>query len=179
MDRFIALLRGINVSGHNKVPMAELRALCADLGWQGAETYIQSGNLVFTAAGEAADLEQLLEARLGRAFGFTPAVMVRTAAQWKALAAANPFAAASHAEPNRVLMGITKSPPAPGAAEALEARAAAGERVVAAGGALWFHYPIGVGTSKLSPALIDRAAGSALTARNWRTVLALSKIAVA
>ena len=72
--------------------------------------------------------------------------------------------------PNLVLMGLTKLPSAPQAAAALQVRAVHGERVALAGGALWFHYPAGVGTSKLSPALIDRLAGSPLTARNWRTV---------
>ncbi len=176
MDRFIALLRGINVGGRTRVPMAELRALCVELGWGRVETYIQSGNLLFEAEGGPRTLEDALEAGLSRRFGFAPAVMVRSAAQWHRLVAANPLPEASLAEPQRVLMGLTKRPPAADAAIALQARAGAGESVASAGGALWFHYPAGVGTSKLSPALIDRLAGSPLTARNWRTVMKLEEM---
>jgi len=170
MGRFVALLRGINVGGRAKLPMTELRALCGGLGWTGVETYIQSGNIVFEAMGEAPALEAALEDALGQRFGFAPAVMVRSAAQWQQHEAANPFPEAAAETPNLVLMGLTKLPPAPEAATSLQARAVHGERVALAGGALWFHYRAGVGTSKLSPALIDRLAGSPLTARNWRTV---------
>lgn len=176
MGRFVALLRGINVGGRAKVPMAELRALCSGLGWTGAQTYIQSGNIVFEAEGETGALEAALEEALGQSFGFTPAAMVRSAAQWRVHAAANPFPQAAAETPNLVLMGLTKLPPAPEAATALQVRAAHGERVALAGGALWFHYCAGVGNSKLSPALIDRLAGSPLTARNWRTVLKIGEL---
>jgi len=168
--KFVALLRGVNVGARTKVPMAELRALCTTLGWTSVETYIQSGNVIFEAADEVAALEAALGTALGPSFGFTPAVMVRSAAQWQQLAAANPFPEAAAEAPNLVLMGLAKRPTAPEAAAALQVRAVHGERVALAGGALWFHYQGGVGTSKLSPALIDRLAGSPLTARNWRTV---------
>ena len=158
------------MGARTKVPMAELRALCTTLGWTSVETYIQSGNVIFEAADEVAALEAALGTALGPSFGFTPAVMVRSAAQWQRHAVANPFREAAAGTPNLVLMGLTKLPPAPEAVAALQARAVHGERVALAGGALWFHYPAGVGTSKLSPALIDRLAGSPLTARNLRTV---------
>ena len=69
MARLIALLRAVNVGGR-KLPMAELRALCAELGWKDAETYIQSGNLVFTASGRPAALEEKLEKAIEERFGF-------------------------------------------------------------------------------------------------------------
>jgi uncharacterized protein (DUF1697 family) len=172
-------LRGVNVGGRTRVPMAALRALCADLGWREVETWIQSGNLVFAAGGRAPDLEARLEGALAEHLGVTTTVLVRTAAEWKRVIAANPFEEASDKAPNRVLLGLSKAPLEPGAAAALRARAADGERVEAAGGALWFHYPAGVGRSKLSPPLIDRLAGSPVTARNWRTVLKLAEMAEA
>jgi uncharacterized protein (DUF1697 family) len=175
--RWIGLLRGVNVGGRSRVPMAELRALCAGLGWRDVETYIQSGNLVFEADGEATDLEARLEKALAAKMGVATAVIIRTAADWKRCLAANPFGPASEKEPNRVLLGLSKRPLQPEAAAALQAKAADGERVAAAGGALWFHYPEGVGRSKLSPSLIDRLAGSPVTARNWRTALKLAEMA--
>jgi uncharacterized protein (DUF1697 family) len=176
MARLIALLRAVNVGGR-KLPMAQLRELCAELGLEKVETYIQSGNLVFTASGKTDALEAKLESAIKDRFGFHSDVMVRSAAAWAAVLAANPFGEASEAEPNRVLVGLSKAELKPGAAEALGARAAAAERVEQAGGALWFHYPAGVGTSKITPSLIDRAAGSAVTARNWRTMLKLGELA--
>jgi uncharacterized protein (DUF1697 family) len=176
MARLIALLRAVNVGGRT-LPMAELRALCAGIGWEDVETYIQSGNVVFAAPGEPEALEALLEAAVKSRFGFHSDVMVRSAAQWAKLLAANPFEAESQAESNRVLVGVPKTKLEAGAAKAIAAKAVAGERVEEAGGALWFHYPAGAGTSKITPSLIDRAAGSPVTARNWRTMLKLQEMA--
>jgi uncharacterized protein (DUF1697 family) len=157
--------------------MAELRALCGGLGWTDVETYIQSGNVVFTAPGDAQAIEAQLEKAINDRFGFHSDAMVRSAAQWTKLIEANPIPKESQAEPNRVLVGIPKRQLASGAADAIAAKAAAGERVAEAAGALWFHYPAGVGTSKITPSLIDRAAGSPVTARNWRTMLKLQEMA--
>jgi uncharacterized protein (DUF1697 family) len=178
MARLIALLRAVNVGGR-KLPMADLRALCEDLGWKDVETYIQSGNVVFSASGKAEALEAKLEKAIEERFGFHSDVMVRSAASWAALLAGNPFGEASEAEANRMLVGLSKGKLKSGAAEAISAKAVAGERVEEAGGALWFHYPAGVGTSKITPSLIDRAAGSPVTARNWRTMLKLQEMALA
>jgi uncharacterized protein (DUF1697 family) len=176
--KFIALLRAVNVGGR-KVPMADLRALCASLGWEKVETYIQSGNIVFAAAGEARELEEALEAAIRKRFDLDVPTIVRSAAEWRKIVAGNPFAAEAEATPNWVLLGLAKHKIGAGAGAAIVARATAGERVEAVGEALWFHYPEGVGTSKLTPALIDRAAGSPVTGRNWRTVLALEEMATA
>ncbi|HYJ83981.1 MAG TPA: DUF1697 domain-containing protein [Allosphingosinicella sp.] len=176
MARLIALLRAVNVGGR-KLPMAELRALCAELGWEEVETYIQSGNLVFTASGKADSLEEKLEKAIKARFGFHSDVIVRSAASWSKLLEANPFGEASEAELNRVLVGLAKGKLASGAAGAIAERASAGERVEESGGALWFHYPAGVGRSKITPSAIDRAAGSPVTARNWRTMLRLQEMA--
>jgi uncharacterized protein (DUF1697 family) len=153
--------------------MAELRALCAELGWQDVATYIQSGNVVFTAPGKPAALEKILEDAVARRFGFESPVIVRTIAQWAEYPAANPFPQAARDEPNRLLLLLSKSSPTKGAEDVIQARAVAGERVKRVGDALWFHYPEGVGTSKLTPSLIDRAIGSPGTARNYRTVVTL------
>lgn len=173
----IALLRGINVSGQNKVPMAELRALCAELGWQGVETYIQSGNVVFRSEAPAERLEAELEEGIKGRFGLSIAVLVRDAAAWRGYVDANPFPDASRDEPNRVMLALSKAPPRPDAAAKLGERATAGEQLTLAGGALWAYYPAGAGASKLTPALFDRLAGSPVTARNWRTVLKLAELA--
>lgn len=171
----VALLRAVNVGGR-KLPMAELRAVADGLGWSEVATYIQSGNLVFSAAGKAPSLEAQLEAAIAQRFSMDVPVMIRTAPQWTKLADSNPFRDAARDEPNRLMILVAKRPPAADAAERLMERAKAGEQVRSSGGALWFHYPEGAGTSKLTPSLIDRAVGSPATARNWRTVLKIQEM---
>lgn len=176
MKTFIALLRGINVGGHNKIPMAGLCSLCADLGWSDVQSYIQSGNLVFSANGTAAALEIKLERAIMEEFGFSIPVIVRAATDWPAYVKNNPFPAASEREPNRVMLGLSKTPPKPDAAKLLQERAANGEHIAQAGDAIWMHFKKGVAGSKLSPALFDRLVGSPVTMRNWRTVLKLEEM---
>lgn len=177
MARWIALLRGINVGGHRKVPMTELRALAAGIGWRNVETYIQSGNLVFAAAGDAHVLAAKLERAIERRFGFAIDVVVRSAVQWARLTAGNPFRVEMEKAPDRVMLLLTKRSPVAGGVAALAQRAAAGEQVAAVGEAVWIHCPEGMGRSKLTPALLDRLLGSPATARNWRTVVALKEMA--
>ena len=175
MARLIALLRAVNVGGR-KLPMAELRALCGELGWEDVETYIQSGNVVFSARGKAEKLEDELEQAIRERFGLDVPVIVRTASQWAAYGKANPFPEAAEKQPNALQLLVSKRPADADAAETLMERAQSGETVKAAGGALWFHFPDGIARSKLTPALIDRACGSPSTGRNWRTVVKLGEM---
>jgi uncharacterized protein (DUF1697 family) len=103
-------------------------------------------------------------------------VIVRTAAQWAKLAQGNPFAEAARDAPNRLMLMVCKSPPADDAAQVIQARARDGEQVRRAGDAIWIHYPGGAGTSRLSPAQIDRAIGAPATARNHNTLLKLKEM---
>jgi uncharacterized protein (DUF1697 family) len=174
---FIALLRGINVSGHNKIPMAELRPMCTELGWGDVQTYIQSGNLVFTAGDAPAALESELERAIERRFGLLIPVIVRAATDWPAYVKSNPFPEACEKEPNAVMLALSKAPPKADAETGLRERATYGERIVRVGDALWIHFSNGVAKSKLSPGLLDRLVGSPVTTRNWRTVLKLGELA--
>jgi uncharacterized protein (DUF1697 family) len=175
---FIALLRGINVGGQNKLPMAELRTACASLGWEDVQTYIQSGNIAFRSPGEPAVLEASLEAAISQRYGLNIPVIIRPGAEWPAIVAGNPFLAASAVTPNLVMLLLAKRAPLPAALTALQARAAAGEQLAQVGDALWAYFPAGSGRSKLSPALIDRLVGSPVTARNWNTVLKLNELLI-
>ena len=171
MKTRVALLRGINVGGHNKVPMARLREVCADLGWQDVRTYIQSGNVVFAATGSRAALEGALESAVRESFGLDIPVVVRDAAGWARVLAGNPFPAESETEPNLVLVGLARKKIASGAVDLVRERATGGERVERVGEAIWFHAANGSAKSKITPAVLDRAAGSPVTTRNWRTLL--------
>lgn len=175
MRRHVALLRAVNVGGR-KLPMAALRELCEGLGWREVSTYIQSGNVLFSADAKPPSLETALEKAIAEQFPLEVPVIVRTAAQWARYAEAGPFPKAARDEPSRLMLLVSKAPPAAGAEEAIQAKAAAGEAVRRAGDALWIHYPEGAGRSKLTPSLIDRAVGSPATARNYRTVAKLAEM---
>lgn len=177
MNAYIALLRGINVTGRNKVPMSELKELAAGLGWTDVATYIQSGNVVFRARGAPAKLEDALEKAIAKHFELAIPVIVRAAKDWPGYVAGNPFADACKTAPNRVMLGLSKSTPLEGAAGALRERATAGEQVKLVGDALWINFPEGVARSKLTPALLDRLVGSPVTMRNWNTVQKLAEMA--
>jgi uncharacterized protein (DUF1697 family) len=173
----IALLRAVNV-GKRRLPMAELRALAGELGFADAQTYVASGNLVFTDAGHdpeaaAARLEAAIEER----YGWKSEAFLRSAAAWSSYAAGSPFGTAEQERPKMLHLLLSKRPPRPEAAALIAERCAPGERVAAVGDAIWIDFAGGVGPSKLTPAFIDRCVGSPATARNWNTVLQLDAMA--
>lgn len=178
MGRMVALLRAVNVGGR-RLPMAELRTLCGDLGWTNVVTYIQSGNVVFDANRSPTEIETTLEARIAAAYGYEAPTVVRTFSQWAAYAPACPFPDEAVTTPNYLLLLVSKRPPAGGAVETIQARAAAGEQVRQAGDGIWIHFPNGSGTSKITPTIIDKAIGSPATSRNYRTVVTLQEMLTA
>jgi uncharacterized protein (DUF1697 family) len=174
----VALLRAVNVGGRS-VPMAGLRALLAELGCGNPRTLLQSGNAVFTLKGKAAGaaLENRLEAAAQRRFGFAIAFMLRTAAEWNAIIARNPYPAAARNDPARLIVMAFKAAPSAAAIEALRSGYHGPETFSVFGRDAWFVYPDGMGKSKLTNALIERRVGVAGTARNWNTVLKLAALA--
>ncbi|WP_395612357.1 DUF1697 domain-containing protein [Allosphingosinicella sp.] len=172
MTRMVALLRAVNVGGR-KLPMADFRQHVAGLGWQNVATYIQSGNLVFDADCSVAEAEAAIEALIRKQYGYDAPAMVRTRDQWAGYPGGNPFPDAARDTPGFVLMLIAKAPLKVDAAELLQARATAGEQVRKVGETVWIHFPQGSGTSKITPALMDKAMGSTATSRNYRTVCTL------
>jgi uncharacterized protein (DUF1697 family) len=175
MTTFIALLRAVNLAGHNKVGMADLRALMADLGLQDPRTLLQSGNLVFGSDGKtAAQLEALLEAEAGKRLGLDTPFFVRSAREWKALIAANPFVAEAKADPGHLVVVCLKQAPPPKNVAALQAAITGREVVKAQGRQAYIVYPDGIGHSRVTGALIDRKLGTPGTGRNWNTVLKLA-----
>lgn len=174
MSAAVALLRGINVGGHRRVPMAELRELADSLGLKNPRTYVASGNLVFET-GEcpehiASDLEHAIEQRLG----FPVDVIARSASDRHAYVQSNPFPEAARAAPKWVWMFLSKEPPREQAVEELTG-AAPDLRVLQAGDAIWVHMPEGVAKAMLRIKW-DRVIGSPSTSRNWRTVETIGRM---
>ncbi|TDE12984.1 DUF1697 domain-containing protein [Jiangella asiatica] len=175
MTRYAALLRGINVGGHNTVRMADLRTLVEALGHTDVVTYINSGNVVFTDGTPGADraaLETAIEDRLEQELGRRIAVLVRSRDELAEAVAANPF---PDAAPPRVLLAFLRSVPAPAdLARAGEVESGDDEfRLL--GSTLYLHCPDGMGRSKLAAALSKPTADG--TSRNLATVRKLVELA--
>ncbi|MFC9395371.1 DUF1697 domain-containing protein [Streptomyces sp. NPDC057027] len=173
---YAALLRGINVSGHRKVPMAELRSLLEGLGHTGVRTYLQSGNAVFatdTGAGEE-ELRAALEDAIEERFGFRVDTLVRDGDYLAAVAAACPFPAAELQ--GKQLHAIYYSGPAdPERFAAIDREAFLPEDFALGDRVLYLYAPEGLGKSKLGE-VVSRPSvvkGLVATGRNWNTVLKL------
>lgn len=178
-ETFVALLRGINVGGKNKLAMRDLAALCAGLGGRDVRTYIQSGNVVFaagsrTAAGFAADLQRAIDT----GFGLRVPVVVRSRAQLRAVVAGNPHLK-NGVDPEHLHVAFLADVPQPKAAAALDPRRSAGDAFVVAGQEVYLHLPNGVARSKLTNAWFDAQLATTSTIRNWRTVLTLLEMTAA
>ena len=181
MARYVALLRGINVGGHGKLPMADLRALLSGLGHGQVATYVQSGNAVFTSpSGDAEALARELEAELAARHRLTPMVLVLAAAELHRVVAVNPYPEVSEAKQLHVVFRQEQL-----SAAEVEGVVAAAERASAKGspdsaaivaGVLYLHTPDGLGRSLLAAQLARAGgvAGAGSTSRNWATVTRLA-----
>ena len=172
MEKMIVLLRGINVGGNRRMKMADLHEACIAAGVTDIQTYIQSGNLIFSAASPTV-AETLIEGIVLKRFGFAVEAIARTAKQWATYAKGSPFAEPDE-RGNIVHLGLSKAKPAEGLAEALATRASHGETIVIQGDAIWIDFKDGVRDTRLSPSFIDKATGSTVTMRNWHTVQKLA-----
>lgn len=169
-----ALLRGVNVGGKHKLPMKELAALFEQAGCRDVRTYIQSGNVVFSASAALAKrLAKQIEAGIEENFGFSAPVLLRTHADLAALEAANPFLAEGQ-PPETIHVGFLRD--APDGDAQVDASRAAPDRTLRVGRELFLHLPNGVGRSKLTSAFLDRSLGTVVTVRNLRTVRELSAL---
>ncbi len=171
----IGLLRGINVAGQKKLPMAKLRELASSIGLSDVKTYIQSGNLVFRSALSEKKASETLEKAITKHFGFEVEVVVISAKEWLAYAKASPFPDAQEERPKTLLLGVSKDGPGKNALEIIMPYAET-ERVEVKGKALWIDFVNGSGRSKIRPAVLQRALGASATTRNWRTVVKLAEM---
>jgi uncharacterized protein (DUF1697 family) len=171
----IALLRAINVGGRNLVAMTDLRQLFTDLGFRGARTLLQSGNVMFESSQKAdAQLERQLEKEIAERLGVAADFIVRSANEWKHIVAGNPFPKQAKEDPGHLLVSFLKSAPSLEDVRSLESAIKGPEIIRGDGKQLYIVYPDGVGRSKLTATLIERKLETRGTARNWNTVLKLA-----
>ncbi|MER7110810.1 DUF1697 domain-containing protein [Streptomyces sp. NPDC000229] len=176
--RYAALLRGINVGGHKKVPMAQLRALLTELGHSDVQTYLQSGNAAFTSASGAEDaLAEELGAAIEKRFGFGVDCLVRGGPYLRAVADACPFPAAE-LEAKQLHVTYLSAPVTADRFAGLDQAAFLPEEFRLGDRALYLYAPEGLGRSKLAEALSRPAllSGTTATTRNWNTVVKLVEL---
>ena len=167
--RYVALLRGINVGGRNKIAMAALREVCESIGCTDVATYIQSGNVVLSSPLSAAKLGTALEKAVADKLASTPKVVVRTQAELAKVIEGNPFPKADTSHLHVAFL-----------AEKLDRKIASGirdidfppEELVARQKEIYLHLPKGFGRAK-TPVALDRRLGGTATVRNWRTLAKL------
>jgi uncharacterized protein (DUF1697 family) len=178
MPVIISLLRGINVGGHNKIKMEALRALCESLGLRGAQTYIQSGNVVFrTREQNLVRLRKKIQDAIEREFRFRPGLVLRTASQWKEVIAANPFARRTGLNPGKLVVIFLADQPGRDAARNLRQFDAVQEELKLMGSELFMYCPKGAGQAEFPWNAVDKILGTPGTARNWNTVTKLLDMA--
>lgn len=176
MSKWIALFRGINVGGKNKLAMAELKDTLGELGLTGVKTYIQSGNAVFGAPDtDAAGLAEKIGLAVQRSHGFRPQVLVMSQRALRRAIQGNPFSAGLDDGSPVHLFFLSGEPPAPDT-DKLDALKTPTEEWKLAGEVFYLHAPDGFGRSKLA-ASAERLLGVPATARNWRSVGKIMELA--
>ncbi len=176
MTRYAALLRGINVGGRRKVPMAELRDLISGLGWTGVRTHLQSGNTVFDVPpGEPEPPRARLEQAIAGHFGFDVPCLLRTGEELRAVVAACPFPA-EELDPAKLLVLFLEETPAPDHFAGVDPAAFAPDEFRHHGRAVYCLFPNGMGRSRLPAALESVRPRLTATGRNWRTVTKLVEL---
>ncbi|MEQ1904358.1 MAG: DUF1697 domain-containing protein [Pirellulaceae bacterium] len=177
MQNWIALLRGINVGGRNSLPMAELKATFESSGCSSVQTYIQSGNVVFASSVRSGQsLSKRLSEAVEEEFGFRPSILLLSESDFRAAIANNPFAKAVK-DPKTLHFFFLDSPPKSQDMKGFDKLALSTERYELIGSVFYLYTPDGFGRSKLA-AGAERKLGVPATARNFTTVMKLSKMLV-
>jgi uncharacterized protein (DUF1697 family) len=178
MPVIICMLRGVNVVGHNKVKMELLKALCVSLKFKDAQTYIQSGNVIFrTKEKDLVKLNKRIQDALAKKFGFRPDVMLRTADEMRDVIARNPFAGRDGIEPSKLLVTFLAADPGQEARDKAMAIKTDPEELRLLGRELYIYFLNGQGRSKLRLPTIERALKTTGTGRNWNSVTKMLEIA--
>ena len=171
-QRYVALLRGVNVGGRNKLSMAGLRDVCTEAGCAAVQTYIQSGNVVFQAAQDLAErVPEIVTLAIRRRFGFETAVVVRSKEELRQVVASNPFDTSG--DPRFLHVAFLENSPGADAVARLDPERSPPDVFAVRGCNVYLHYPNGVARSKLTNEYLAAQLQTVSTTRNWRTVLAL------
>jgi uncharacterized protein (DUF1697 family) len=173
---YVALLRGVNVGGKNKLPMADLRPIFADVGCADVQTYIQSGNVVFSAAlGAEMKIRSAVAKRINERFGLQVPVVMRTGEEFRQVATSNPFLK-SGATAAFLYVAFLADAPETRCIKNLDPDRSPGDAFRVIAREIYLHLPNGVARSRLTNDYFDSKLGTISTVRNWRTVFNLAEM---
>ncbi|MXY78615.1 MAG: DUF1697 domain-containing protein [Chloroflexi bacterium] len=177
MSVSVALLRGINVGGKNRLPMKELAAMFVEAGCDDVRTYIQSGNVLFRAgSAPAADIPSLISASILDRFGYRVPVVTRTARELEEIVHRNPFPQAG-AEADKLHVAFLAEQPDDAQMDALDPNRSPGDEFAVSGREIYLHCPNGLARTKLTNSYFDSTLSTTSTMRNWKTVRKLLELA--
>jgi len=178
MTTFVSLLRGINVAGHRPVPMAALRAAYAALKFTRVRSHLQSGNVVFDApTSDEAEMVGAIQDRIADDFGHEVRIVLRDASAFTKSIAQNPLAGIPGIDVTHFHATLLERQIPPAVFNALTLPIRGGERAALVGDVVYLHCPHGYGDTKLNNGFFERKLGVTATTRNWRTLLALDRLA--
>ncbi len=171
----MALLRGINVGGKNKLPMKDLAGLFREAGCADVRTYIQSGNVLFSAATDpATKILPLIEKRIADRFGIRVPLVMRTAEEIERVTRTNPFLRGE--DTSALHVAFLASRPTQQQVDSLDPSRSPPDAFVVQGREIYLHCPNGIARTKLTNAWFDSRLATTSTLRNWKTVLALLEL---
>jgi uncharacterized protein (DUF1697 family) len=180
MAVIVCMLRGVNLGSHNRVKMEELRTLCGTLKLRGAQTYVQSGNVIFRSdEKDSAKLSKRLEEAIEKKFGFRRDVICRTTGEMKKVVAKNPFAKRRGIDPAKLLVTFLSSDPGEEAREKVRALKTEPEELWIDGREVFIYFPNGMGRPKLAWPTIPKMLKVSGTGRNWNSVQKISEMIAA
>jgi uncharacterized protein (DUF1697 family) len=178
MPVLISMLRGVNVGGHNKIRMDDLRALYESLKLEGPRTYVQSGNVIFrTKKKNSVALAKKIQSAIERTFKCRPDVILRTTGELREAIAASPFASRRDLEPGKILVTFLATVASPDARTTLLGFKSYPEEIHLKGRELYIYFPDGAGKSKLPWSRVEKLLQTTGTARNWNSVTKMLAIA--
>jgi uncharacterized protein (DUF1697 family) len=173
---YLALLRGVNVGGKNKLPMKDLAGMFVALGCRDVRTFIQSGNIVFSAERRIASrVADLIAARIAEAFGYRTPVVLRTAEQLAEIVSGNPFLEAGSSESSLHVLFL-KDMPSQSRIGLLDPDRSPPDTYLVRGQQIFLNCPNGVARTKLTNDYFDAKLATTTTGRNWRTVTKLLEL---
>jgi len=178
MSNYIAVLRGINVGGHRKIPMDSLRKEVDNLGYKNVKTYIQSGNIIFTAADHCSDLEiaERIENTILTTFGFEVPVIVRSSDELQQAATENPFLSIENIAIESLYLIFLKQTPTAEALKTIKTYAYTPDQFQIIKKNIYLYIPGPYHKTKLSNIFFEKKLGISTTTRNWKTVLKLAEM---
>jgi len=176
MKKYIALLRGINVSGQKKIKMTELKSLFKKMGFESVETYIQSGNIIFSSKENSVKtLEQKISTGIKNKFGFEVHTFVITSKEIKDVLKNNPFVKKKK-DTERLYMTFLSEQPLEEKIQNLNSNDFTPEEYQIFGNNIYLHLPSGAGKAKLNNNFFENKLKVNATTRNWKTIKTLSEL---